>query len=461
MPKQLYLLMKIVRVLLLSTITTSLIYFFNNSISIQGQDIPPLGHFLNPFEGFWQNAKSRKISFLPKINLEGLQSSVQIDYDSNLIPHIRASNDRDLYMAQGYVIAKLRLWQMEFQTHVAAGRISELIGEKALNFDRLQRRKGMVYSAKKTLKYLENDLYLAPLVQAYANGVNRYISSLSYKDFPLEYKLMDYAPEPWTVLKTALILQYMVDDLTGSDNDLENTNAKNLFGNEVFDLLFPDYPKGIVPTISTNPDSPWVIDSVTTIPMSSENIAKYTSTTFEKPDPDNGSNNWVVSGSKTKSGFPILANDTHLGLNLPSLWIMMQLQSPTVNVYGFTLAGALGITIGHNDAIAWGFTNASRDTRDWYNIIFKDEQKTEYLYDSGWRATTRKIEQINSRNDAPYYDTVIYTHHGPVVYDNNFPNNAHKKNYYALKWGGHSLLAFKMLCSYSIELPIMKNTSPP
>jgi penicillin amidase len=430
--------MKIVRFIIPLLITSSLIYFLSNAISLGGTSAPPLGHFLNPFEGFWQNATNKNLSINSEITLKGLQNSVSIQYDSNLVPHITASNDKDLYMAQGYVIANLRLWQMEFQTHAAAGRISELIGDKGINFDRLQRRKGMVHGAKATLASFENDPYLVSLVDAYADGVNTYISSLSYRDLPLEYKLMDYEPEPWTPLKTALILQYMTDNLTGFDNDLENTNARNLFGGETFDLLFPDRPEGIEPTITTHPDSLWAFDPIVTTEINTEDIKKYTGKTFEKPDPSNGSNNWVVSGSKTKSGVPILSNDTHLGLNLPSLWIMMQLQSPTVNVYGYTFAGALGITIGHNDSTSWGFTNAPRDTRDWYNITFKDDTELEYLYDSAWRSTTLKIEEIKAKGSEPFYDTVIYTHHGPVVYDGSFLNDDHKNQYYALKWSGHN-----------------------
>lgn len=430
--------MKIIRALLPLMITISLVHFFSNGISIKGINIPPLGHFLNPFEGFWQNAEANKVSFSSEVNIDGLHNSVNIRYDSNLVPHISASDDQDLYMAQGYVVAALRLWQMEFQTHAAAGRISELIGAKATSFDRLQRRKGMVHGAKATLGYMEKDPQLSTQIKAYTSGVNFYISSLSYKELPLEYKLMDYTPEPWTPLKTALILQYMVDNLTGFDNDLENTNARNLFGSSTYDLLFPDRPKGIEPTISTNIDSLWSFEAITHAPVDTETMTSYTSSTFEKPDPSNGSNNWVVSGSKTKSGLPILSNDTHLGLNLPSLWLMMQLQSPTVNVYGFTFAGALGITIGHNDSTAWGFTNAPRDTRDWYNIVFRDDSKTEYLYDSIWRTATHKIEEISIKGSESYYDTVIYTHHGPIVYDDSFLNNDYKRYYYALKWSGHS-----------------------
>lgn len=461
--------MKIVRVIICLLITSSLIYFFSSGISIQGKNIPPLGHFLNPFEGFWQNAEDKKLHLHKEVSLSGLQGSVNINYDSNLIPHIKASNDHDLYMAQGYVVANLRLWQMEFQTHAAAGRISELIGENALNFDRLQRRKGMVHGAKLTLTYMKNDPYLSPLIAAYADGVNAYISSLSYRDLPLEYKLMDYYPESWTPLKTALILQYMMDNLTGFDNDLENTNARNLFGSETFDLLFPDRPKGIEPTIATNSDSLWSFDALPITPISAENLNNYTSKTFEKSDPSNGSNNWVVSGSKTKSGLPILSNDTHLGLNLPSLWVMMQLQSPTVNVYGFTFAGALGITIGHNDSTAWGFTNAPRDTRDWYNITFKDNTKTEYLYDSTWRITSQIVEKIDVKENTSYYDTVFYTHHGPIVYDDRFLNNNHKKQYLALKWNGHNasrvqnaLLLLNRASSYSEHITAIEYwDSPP
>ena len=131
----------------------------------------------------------------------------------------------------------IALWQMEFVTHVAAGRVSEIVGERAREFDRLQRRKGLMFAAEKSLRMMEEDPIAQKVLVAYAEGVNSYINGLAYKDLPLEYKLLDYWPEPWTPLKTALLLKFMADDLAGSDEDLENTNALLRWGKERFNFL--------------------------------------------------------------------------------------------------------------------------------------------------------------------------------------------------------------------------------
>ena len=430
--------MKIVRFIISTSLAVTLTYFLNNSLQIGGTSIPPLGKFLDPFHGFWQNAEPVSgDGNTMKLNLAGLRETVHVKFDKYHVPHIFASNNEDLYFAQGYIIAMLRLWQMEFQTHAAAGRISELIGKRALNFDRMQRRKGMVHGAKNILAAMQQDSSLYILINKYAEGVNTYIHQLSYKDYPLEYKLLNYAPETWKPIKSALILEYMIDNLTGWDSDLENTNALGLFGKAQFNILFPDWIPGIEPVVPT--DSVWGFDPLqVTKPDGISYPNMITGAVLDKPDPDNGSNNWAVSGAKTQSGKPILANDTHLGLNLPSLWVMMQLQSPDLNVYGFTFTGALGITIGFNAQSAWGFTNAPRDVRDWYHIQFENESKEKYWYDSAWRKTSSVIEEIKIKGEEAFYDTVFYTHHGPVVYDDNFMSNDNSENNYALKWIGHN-----------------------
>jgi penicillin amidase len=344
-----------------------------------------------------------------------------------------------MFMAQGYIIAQHRLWQMEFQTHAAAGRISEIIGPAAINFDRMQRRKGMVIGAQKSLDAMMKDPETSEAIEAYKDGVNAYIESLDYGDLPIEYKILDYRPEPWTKLKTALILQYMIDELTGYDEDLQNTNAIQLFGPKAFNNLYPERVGEISPVIPTGSDNGWDYDPIAPDTSHAMNaISEVTETILPMPDPDNGSNNWAVSGSKTASGKPILANDTHLGLNLPSLWIMLQLHSPGYNVYGFTFTGAPGITIGHNENNAWGFTNGPRDHKDWYKITFRDASRSEYKYDGGWKPITTKVDTFRVRGGDDVLDTVLFTHHGPVVYDKNFGDEDPRKNY-ALRWIGHDV----------------------
>src|ERR1700742_713784 len=159
--------------------------------------LPPLGAFLNPSTGFWQNAESKHVLAAENLKINGLQGKVVIKYDENMVPHIFAENDHDLYYAQGFVTARDRLWQMDIQTRSAAGRLSEIVGPKALDIDRYHRRMGMVYGAENTLRRTMADPRTKEMVLAYTNGVNNYIHSLSPKDYPLEFKLLNYAPEDW------------------------------------------------------------------------------------------------------------------------------------------------------------------------------------------------------------------------------------------------------------------------
>ena len=426
--------MKIIKLVLLLAITGLLIYFLATPHKIQNNPVPPLGQFLNPFKGFWQNADERALQFSKKIKLEGLNAPVTVVYDTNYVPHIFAENNEDLFYTQGYLMAQNRLWQMEFQVMAAAGRVSEILGDddRYLKFDRLQRRKGMVYGAERSAEKMYQDKEIEKYADAFAAGVNEYIAALNDETLPVEYKLLDYRPEQWTKLKSALILEYMIDNLTGYDEDLENTNALALFGEETYNFLFPERIPGLDPTVPT--DQPWDFEPVE-LPEGDDNYPPIKNfNVVTKSDPDNGSNNWAIAPEKSATSNAILANDPHLGLNLPSLWMMLHLNSPDYNVYGFTFPGALGITIGFNDSISWGFTNAPRDTRDWYRIQFQEGSKTTYFYDSTWREADLVVEEIKIKGRETFYDTVVYTHHGPVVYDESFTGPGENL---ALRWGGH------------------------
>jgi penicillin G amidase len=149
-----------------------------------------------------------------------------------------------------------------------------------------------------------------------------------------------------------------------------------------------------------------------------------------------GSNNWAVHGSKTATGAPILCNDPHLTLSFPSIWYVVHLNAPGVNTLGASLPGAPNVIIGYNDSIAWGVTNAQRDLVDWYKIQFKDSRRGEYLSDDKWVTANKRVEKILIRGREPFYDTVTYTHHGPVVYDESF-HGEDEKNHYAFRWLAH------------------------
>ena len=363
-----------------------------------------------------------------------LKDKVTVHYDAQLIPHVFAQNEIDLYRAQGYLTAKHRLWQMEFQTYAAAGRLSEIIGEAALNYDRQERRRGMGFGAEQTVKKMSEDPKTLAVVQAYADGVNSYIDQLDSKDYPVEYKLLDYKPEAWTPNKTALLLMYMTKMLAGGDEDLEYTNALRLFGKERFDMLFPDFFDITDPVIPKETDWSFIDVPQTTKPMS-EPVLDSIAEVLDKPDPNYGSNNWAISGEKSSTGHPILANDPHLGLNLPSIWFVMQLSTPSHNAFGATLPGALAVISGFNQKIAWGETNATRDVIDWYKIELNDN-RTQYKFDNEWRNVSIRIEDIKIKGKESYKDSVLYTHHGPIVFDKNFKSD-NEKSGYAMQWTGH------------------------
>ncbi|WP_162340121.1 penicillin acylase family protein [Cyclobacterium salsum] len=400
-------------------------------LSINLAGLPPLASIFDPFRGFWQNMTSEDRNPMEELDLEGLMAPVQVKYDSNLVPHIFAENEADLFRVQGYVTAIHRLWQMEFQVRAAEGRLSEVVGEIALNHDREMRRKGLGFGAENKLSFLEKtDPETLSLMKAYADGVNAYIRNLSPGDLPIEYKLLDYQPEPWSPFKTLIFLMNMAETLSG-DRDLAYSNFRNLFGESWMQQLFPEYPEGTRPVVSKEN---WGFQrEPVTVPQQNYPDSGLVSSVLPDKEPGYGSNNWAVSGSKTESGYAMLANDPHLALNLPSLWYAIQLSTPDYSVKGASLPGALGVIIGFNERIAWGTTNADRDVKDWYKITFKDESRKEYLYNGQWIQSTTRLERIKIKGQQDYLDTVVYTHYGPVVYDRNFLMEG-KPTDFALKW---------------------------
>jgi len=428
--------MKLLNKIIPLLVALAVTYLFQNSLGT----VPPLGKLLSPFHGFWQNAEAKSTLETSEedLRIDGLQDQVQVFYDEMGIPHVFAKNDHDLYMAQGYLT---RLWQMEFQTHAAAGRISEIVGSKGLTFDRNQRRIGMVYAAENALAAMEKDPQTLSALNAYTAGINSFIEKINTSELPIEYKLLGYVPEKWNNLKSALFIKQMTNTLAGYDRDLEYTNALEILGEEKFRILYSDIPDSLYPVI---PKGTFYAAASSELipPLSADTLYFKRKDTIEfvedyKPDPLNGSNNWVVAGNKTKSGKPILANDPHLSLTLPSIWYEIQINTPSFNAYGVSFPGIPGVVIGFNDSIAFGFTNAGRDVKDYYEIQFKDKSKQAYLFNNDWVKTSMRIESIKIKDSLPFLDTVAYTTFGPVTYDHSFKHALSNEKAYALRWVAH------------------------
>ena len=438
--------MRIIPFIASAAICSGLIVVLNTRLVLPA----PLGSLLSPQHGIWQNAEAGDKDFTATLNFPQLSGKVDVFLDDRLVPHVFAEQENDAYFVQGYLHARFRLWQMEFQTHAAAGRLSEIIGDKdprILDFDRMMRRLGMVYAAEISEKEMEKDEVIRTECDAYTKGVNAYIETLTESKLPVEYKILGYAPEKWTNLKTALFLKYMSLDLAGHDDDFEMTNAKSFFSADDFGKLYPVLQDSLDPIIPRGtpfatqqvfPKAPLGADSVY---LNNKDLAF---TEEQKPDRDNGSNNWAVSGKKTKSGAPILCNDPHLGLNLPSLWYEIQISTPAFNAYGASFPGAPGVIIGFNDSCAFGFTNGGRDVRDYYEIKFKDDKREEYLFNGEWKKSRFRIDTIRIKGKKDFIDSVAYVQLGndwcPVMYDKSYSGGRSTNNkYYAVRWKAHDV----------------------
>lgn len=424
-------------------LTTILIICLNRQWQMGATKLPVFGEFLSPQHGFWQNAEPVGKSFNQNISLPGLKGKGDVYFDEYLVPHVNAASEEDACYIQGYLHARFRLWQMEFQTFAAAGRLSEVLGsgqnDRYVKYDRCMRRLGMVTAAKAALEEMEKDTAIKKDCDAYTAGVNAYIGQLSSGELPLEYKLLNYTPESWSNLKTAIFIKYMAYDLAGGDNDFEMTNAKSYFSKEDLALLYPAVQDSLDPIIPRG--SKFLRpSSLPMMPAAADSLyfdSKLTVTARElKPEKDNGSNNWAVSGRKTISGAPILCNDPHLSTNLPSIWYQMQIHTPGYDSYGVSFPGAPFIVIGFNDDCAWGITNAGRDVRDYYSIKFKDETRKEYWFNKKWVPADQRVDTIKIKGREPLYDTVATTVFGPVMFDPTFAGFSDVPDHrsYAVRW---------------------------
>lgn len=417
-----------------TTLITALLVYL---LSVPLGPLPPAGSFFHPAFGFWANAETVGVTGTITLPTSTASEPVDVFYDERGVPHIFAQNDSDLYFAQGYVTARDRLFQMELQIRAAGGHLSEWLGENMIDYDRNQRRLGMMYGAEQAMELINQNDTIRTAIESYADGVNAYINSLSYESYPLEYKILNVDPAEWKPINTALLLKYMTQMLAGRSEDFRTSNTIAHFGEEFVNTYLSSRSSLMEPIIP--PEKEWMFDPARISPPNAYYEPGYTEEIEPwKPDPLNGSNNWVVNGSKTAGGYPILSNDMHLNMSMPSIWYEVQLHSPQVNVYGVSLQGSPAVIVGFNENIAWGSTNTGADVMDWYSITFRDEHKEEYLHDGEWLPVTERLETIRIKNGDSVTDTLLFTHHGPVYESEQSTPLAEtiQKNH-ALRWIAH------------------------
>ncbi len=374
------------------------------------------------------------------VDISGLQDRVEIIRDNWGIPHIYASNTHDLFFAQGYSQAQDRWWQMEFSRHIGAGRIEELTGKtkSVLNNDVFIRKFGWYEAAQRD--YDASDDESKAIMQAFADGVNAYILNRDKSALAFEYNLLgitgvNITIEPWTPVDSLVWAKVMADDLSGNWSDeLTRSALYDKLGQEMTDEWIRPWPFGEKPTIVHAEDLP-ISDSTLTTSNDTAGIVGIDNTFARDFLADNmasvfgrgegiGSNNWVISGKLTQSGKPILANDPHLGIQMPSIWYEIGLHCQPVsdacpyNVDGFALPATPGVVIGHNDRIAWGFTNVGPDTQDLYRIKVNPDNELQYEFNGAWVDMTVREEVIEFGDGKdPITLKVRETRFGPIIND--------------------------------------------
>jgi penicillin amidase len=367
-----------------------------------------------------------------------LIAPVEIYRDKFGIPHIYGTNHHDLFFAQGFVHAQDRFWQMDFWRHLGAGRLAEFVGPPMLETDKFLRTLGWERISKQELELLGEEETV--ILESYSEGVNYYLSQNTGIELSLEYLFLPitnrgYEPPPWKPLNSLTWAKAMAWDLRGN-LDAEITRAKLLLDLSPDQLaeLYPDYPAGhpyIVPG-TDNQDEQGNLDTtpynglhlisaleevLIKLEYSSAAIDELSGGGFESI----GSNSWAISGQMTDSGKPYLANDTHLGAQMPSIWYEIGLhclersETCQLDVTGYSFAGVPGVVFGHNDRIAWGVTNLGPDVMDLYIEKLHRDDPNLYLTPDGWEEFEVITEIINVAGRDPVEHQVLITRHGPLI----------------------------------------------
>jgi penicillin G amidase len=363
-----------------------------------------------------------------KTSVKGLSAPVKVTRDAHGVPAIEAANLEDVFFAQGYVTAQDRLWQMDVMRRFGSGELSEILGEDTLKIDREQRILGLRATAKKSLALASprDRLYF----DSYARGVNAFIESRGGA-LPVEFHILKYRPKPWLAEDSIVIANQMVKDLNfytfGDTLEREKILAK--LGPELTNDLYVnrswhDRPPTVMREDLSNPPSQNDSgdrddDDDDDDDSGPDNAVTQYRGAIDIPQPVpeavNGSNDWVVSGAHTVTGKPLLSNDMHLGHQMPNLWYEAHLKAPAMDVAGVTLPGVPYVLVGHNQRIAWGFTNVGPTVADAFIENFNAQGA--YQTPQGWQQPEHREEIIHVKGEPDVRLDVKITRHGPVITD--------------------------------------------
>jgi penicillin amidase len=371
--------------------------------------VPALGPLFEVRDGIWQHENIK----LQSQSLPGLKAPVVVTIDRSGVPHIFADSAADLFLAQGFVTASQRLFQLDLNSRQAAGRLTEMFGSRALPYDEFFTRFGMREAARQTWEIYSKEPGVKIMVEAYAAGVNAWIDQLP--QLPPEYKIVGLKPEKFDPVKVLNMGKALTWSLSGRSFDSQLTSYLQKLGPEKVLDIFPEFVPDrfedfVLPERLKQkraPETPEMFKFVSQL----KDVPR-----FPLPNPGRGSNNWAVGPDKSTTGRSILANDTHLALTLPSTWFENQLSCPEFNVYGVSLAAIPGIVNGFNKDVAWGPTNGTTDVMDFFEIEFEDETSLRYRWNGAWEEAKVIREDIVLKYFGTKRADVIETKVGPLLH---------------------------------------------
>ena len=375
------------------------------------------------------------------IDVAGITAPVEIIRDAGAIPHIFGATRRDTLFGLGYVHAQDRLWQMEFQRRIGFGRLSEIFGAATVAQDRFLRTVGFGRAARAAWERLPSDI--RGDIDAYCTGVNEFLGTHHGSALPPEFSVLRFEPEPFTGPDVIVWAKMMAWDLSANYSmELLRHDLSARVGAERMAQLLPPYPADGLSIIGSPPTHAHEIVSKTTAedrlrePLSQGTWTASFASALDGGDrrvadflrggasvEGIGSNNWVVDGSLTASGKPLLANDPHLAARIPSTWYLAHMSAGDFDLIGATLPGTPAIAIGRNRSIAWGMTNMFADVQDLYRERL-DQAGTSAEFRGSFEPIRTIEETINVSGRPPINLTVRVTRHGPLVSDAINANNA-------------------------------------
>jgi penicillin amidase len=398
--------------------------------------LPALGPLLDPATGAWALARTAEFPARSAARIAGLGAPVQVVYDDRGVPHIFAASEEDAWRAQGYVVARDRLFQLELQTRAGSGTLSEWFGARALEADRTTRRRGFPWAAERAFAALDSASLIGRAVRAYAQGVNAWQDQLRPTELPLEYRLLQVRPGRWRPIDTFFLFLQMGYTLAWDDQTFDKQAIRGLVGAAAAEALFP-LNNPIQEPIQPNGSGAPRYDVLRPFPPpgapdTALRLAAREQTPFElalgwahpprSAGDAIGSNNWVVAPRRTAGHAALLAGDPHLELSLPSVWYEVHLHvAGGTDVAGVSFPGAPGVIIGFNRAVAWSFTNTGADVRDHYQETVDDAlHPARYQVDGAWRPVRTRIELLRGMHgELLATDTLYFTHRGTLTREGN------------------------------------------